>query len=165
MTEEFEPLRAFRVLIDHGVRFIVIGGFGASIRGSPVITGDLDICYARDDENLERLAAALRQLDAKLRGAPDDVPFQLDARTLKNGDSFTFATSAGALDCLGTPTGTSGFDDLDAEATDEDLDGLRVRVASLDDLMRMKRASGRPKDLIGLEWLGAVRDEIEGREA
>ena len=157
----FDPLEALRVLDSHGVRFILIGGYAAAIRGSPVITGDLDLCYARDPENLERLAAALHELGATLRGATPDVPFHLDPRTLERGDAFTFNTSVGPLDCVGTPAGTAGFKELESDATDEDLDGLTVRVASIEDLMRMKRAAGRPKDLIGLEWLGAVREELE----
>jgi hypothetical protein len=161
----FDPLLALQVLKDREVRFILIGGFAASIRGSPVITGDLDLCYARDDRNLEAFAAALQELGAKLRGAPPDVPFQLDAQSITNGDHFTFITSAGRLDCLGTPAGTAGYRDLEAAATDEDLDGLTVRVASLEDLIRMKEAAGRKKDLIGLEWLGALREELDGREA
>lgn len=125
-------------------------------------TRDVDICYARDDVNLERLANALRELKATLRGAPPDVPFQLDAKALKEGDHFTFSTVAGPLDCLGTPAGTSGFDDLDSAATDEEVDGLQIRVATLEDLIRMKRAAGRTKDKLALEWLGALRDELEG---
>lgn len=160
-TPLFDPIVALRTLVSHGVRFVLIGGYAAAIRGSPVITGDVDVCYARDDENLERLAAALQQLGATLRGAPPEVLFRLDARTLKAGDHFTFSTSAGPLDCLGTPAGTDGFADLDASATDEDLDGLVVRVASVDDLIRMKRAAGRPQDKIAVEWLAALRDELE----
>ena len=84
--------------------------------------------------------------------------------TLRNGDSFTFVTDAGALDVLGTPSGTSGFDDLEAGADDMDLgDGVIVKVASVDDLIRMKRASARTKDLLHVEQLTALRDEIEGR--
>ena len=158
----FDPLLALRTLVDHEVRFVLIGGYAGALRGSPVITGDVDVCYARDDENLARLAEALRSLDARLRGAPPDVPFRLDARTLRAGDHFTFSTSAGALDILGTPSGTNGFADLDGNATDEIVDGLTIRVVSIEDLIRMKRAAGRTKDRIALEWLSAVRDEGEG---
>jgi hypothetical protein len=157
----FDPLTALRTLLERDVRYVLIGGYAGALRGSPVITGDLDICYAREDDNLERLADALRSLDAHLR-VPGDVPFLLDARTLRVGDHFTFSTSVGALDILGTPSGTKGYADLDANATDEVVDGLTVRVASIEDLIRMKRAAGRPKDLIALEWLVAVRDEVEG---
>ena len=96
-----------------------------------------------------------------LRGVPADVTFLLDGRTLEGGDHFTFMTDAGPVDCLVTPAGTDGFVDLDASATDEDLDGLVVRVASLDDLIRMKRAADRPQDRIAIEWLSALRDELE----
>jgi hypothetical protein len=162
MTEPaFDPIEGLRALVAHGVRFVLIGGYAAALRGSPMMTGDVDICPARDRENLERLAEALEILHARLRGAPADAPFVLDGRTLEAGDHFTFATDAGPIDCLGTPAGTDGFADLDALATDEDLDGLLVRVASLDDLIRMKRAADRPQDRIAVEWLSALRDELE----
>lgn len=158
----FDPVAGLRVLVEHGVRFVLIGGYAAALRGSPMITGDVDCCHARDRKNLERLASALRSLHARMRGAPPDVPFLLDGPTLEAGDHFTFTTDAGPIDCLGTPAGTDGFADLDASATDEELDGLVVRVASLDDLIRMKRAAGRPQDRIAVEWLSALRDELEG---
>jgi len=88
----------------------VVSGRGST--GRPVITNDTDICYERSDENLERLATALRELGARLRGVNEDVPFRLDARTLRVGDHFTFTTSAGSVDCLGTPGGVDGFDEL-----------------------------------------------------
>lgn len=128
------------------------------------MTNDLDLCYARDPENLERLAAALRHLRAYLRGAPGDLPFELDARTIEAGLNFTFETDAGNLDMLGTPSGTRGFEELDRTAVAMDLDGLTVRVASLDDLIRMKQAAARPKDLIEAEVLGALREEVESEE-
>lgn len=161
-TPAFDPIGALRALVEHDVRFVIIGGFASALRGSPMITGDLDICHARDEENLRRLAGSLQTLDARLRGAPADVPFRLDARTLAAGDHFTFITSLGPLDCLGIPSGTDGFSDLNASATEEELDGLAVRVASLDDLIRMKRAAGRPQDVIAIEWLSALRDELDG---
>ena len=158
----FQPVSILHALVDRGVRFVLIGGLAGAIRGSPVITGDVDICHARDRENLGRLAGILRDLGARLRGAPLEVPFQLDIAGLEAGDHFTLATNLGSLDCIGTPAGTDGFADVNASATDESLDGIVVRVASLDDLIRMKRAAGRRQDLIAVEWLEALRDELQG---
>jgi hypothetical protein len=162
VSDPFDPLSGLRTLVERGVRFVLIGGYAAALRGSPMMTGDVDLCYARDPDNLERLAAALGELGARLRGAPADVPFRLDSRAFEAGDHFTFATDVGPIDCLGTPAGTDGFADLDQSATEESLDGVLVRVASLDDLIRMKRAASRPQDRIALEWLSALRDELDG---
>jgi hypothetical protein len=155
----FDPVAALQVLVAHGVDFIVIGGIAARIWGSPTVTRDLDICYARAPENLGRLAAALQKVHATLRGVKGEVPFRLDARTLAAGDSFTFKSDVGDLDCLGTPTGTRGFEDLKTSAELVDVDGLKVWVTSLGDLIEMKRAAGRSKDKVELEVLGALRDE------
>ncbi len=143
------------------VRFVVIGGFAGRLLGSTTVTNDLDICYGRNRKNLEALAKSLTDLDAVLRDAPAGLPFRLDARTLAAGDHFTFSTNAGNLDCLGTPAGSEGFSDLIAGATEMSLGSVTVPVAALEDLMRLKRAAGRPKDLIELEILGALKKEIE----
>jgi predicted nucleotidyltransferase len=156
----FDAGAIVRVLQRHEVEFVVIGGIAGQFWGSPTITQDLDICYAREKTNLEHLAAALRELNAKLRGVKEQVPFRLDARTLFNGDSFTFTTDFGAFDCLATPSGTSGYNDLKQGAEAMPVSrGLKVWVCSIDDLIRMKRAAGRTKDRLDLENLGALRDE------
>lgn len=160
-SHPFNPLRALATLNQRGVRFVVIGGLAGRLWGSPIVTNDLDVCYARDRKNLEALAAALRELNARLRGAPEDLPFQLEARALELGDRFTFVTDAGNLDILGAPTGTGGFSELVRTAREMDLGEMRVSVAAIEDLIRMKRCAARPKDLIELEVLSALRDEIE----
>lgn len=163
----FDPLRALRVFHDRGVRFVVIGGYAAGILGAPVMTNDVDICYDRDPENLERLARALHELHARLRvaGVTEELPFVLDARTLAAGDSFTFQTDAGDVDVVGTPSGTRGFRDLDMAASTYDLgNGLLVRVVALDDLIRMKESAHRAKDQAHLEDLTALRQRIAERE-
>ena len=156
----FDWGRALAALSDGEVRFIVIGAVADRILGSPSVTRDLDICYARDRENLEALAAVLVGINARLRGVNEGVPFRLDARTLAGGDSFTFVTDLGDLDVLATPSGTQGFDDLVREAERVQIDGRQILVASIDDLIRMKRAAGRPKDLVEVEILGALREEM-----
>jgi hypothetical protein len=157
----FDPIEVFRTLDRHGVRYVVIGGVGARLLGSPTVTRDTDVCYERSAENLERLAAALRDLGAELRGVREPVPFLLDARTLAAGDHFTFTSRAGDVDVLGTPAGVEGFAELEAAAVAFDLGDVTVRVASIDDLIRMKRAAGRPKDLIEVEVLTALQDEVD----
>jgi hypothetical protein len=160
MTRAFDPVGAIRVLNEHAVQFIVIGGFAGNILGSPAITYDLDICYERSAANCEALVRALRALGATLRGAPAGLPFQLDARTILMGDSFTFDTTAGSVDCLGTPAGTDGYTDLLTSAREMEIEeGRSVLVCSLDDLMRMKRTAGRPKDLWAVELLKTVKEE------
>ncbi|HUP63647.1 MAG TPA: hypothetical protein VNA69_24895 [Thermoanaerobaculia bacterium] len=162
MIAEFDPLRALRVLLEHGVRFVVIGGIAGRAWGSPTITNDLDLCYERSIQNREALARALVSLGATLRGAPEELPFILDARTIGLGDSFTFETSAGPLDCLGIPSGTAGYKDLASRATEVELAvDLRVLIASLDDVIRMKRAADRAKDRIEVEILEAVKRRRE----
>ncbi len=162
MNGDFDPLRVLRVFLAHGVQFIVIGGIAGRAWGSPTITNDLDVCYERSAANCAALAEALRELKATLRGAPAGIPFQLDARSIRMGDSFTFETDAGPVDCLGTPAGTMGYPDLlkSSSAVDFDSD-LRVSICSLDDLMRMKRTAGRAKDRVELEILAAVKEERE----
>jgi predicted nucleotidyltransferase len=158
----YEPLHALRTLQDFGVRFVVIGGIAARLWGSPTMTNDTDVCYARDTRNLERLAESLQSLHARLRGVGEDVPFLLDAQTLANGQNFTFVTDDGSLDVLGLPSGVDGFEELSRNAVEFDVgEGLKLPVCDLDDLIRMKRAAGRPKDRIELEVLAAVREELD----
>lgn len=162
MSGDFDPIAALRALTDAGVEFVLIGGVAARIHGSPTLTRDVDVCHARTADNLERLSAALRELHARLRGIDGDVPFLLDARTLGAGGNFTFATDAGDVDVLAAPAGVDGYEELARSAQRIDLGDFTVLVCTLDDLIRMKRAAARPKDLIEVEVLTALRDEIEG---
>jgi hypothetical protein len=160
-SADFEPQAVIRLLGRHGVHYVLIGGLAAITYGAPLVTRDIDLCYARDLNNLQRLAGALSEVNAELRGADPGLPFRLDAQTLAGGDTFTFATDIGSVDVLATPAGTAGYEDLARTADRYELFGHQVLVASLDDLIRMKRACGRPKDLLAVEELSALRDEID----
>src|SRR5687767_15843037 len=90
-----------RLLGEYKVDCVIVGGVAAAIHGSLILTNDLDVCYARHATNLDRLAEALRSVRARLRNAPEGLPFVLDAETLKRGLNFTFTTDVGDLDLLG----------------------------------------------------------------
>jgi hypothetical protein len=128
-------------------------------RGSNFPSFDLDVAYARDAGNLERLVRALDEIGISLRGAPADLPFQLDVRTLENGANFTFVTPYGDLDVLGDVAGISTYAELRAEAEWKEVGGVSVLVASIDHLIAMKRAANRAKDKLMLEEYIVIADE------
>jgi hypothetical protein len=146
-TPEFDPGPIFETLVRHGVNFVVVGGLAGIAHGSAYSTEDADVAYEPSRQNLQRLAAALSELEATLRGAPPDLPFQLDSETLATGINFTFDTRFGSFDILGEPAGAARYHELHEAGSEESLWGVVVRVASLDHLIAMKEASGRPRDL------------------
>jgi predicted nucleotidyltransferase len=135
-SPSFDAVGVLQKLDEFGVDYIVIGGIAARLHGSPSVTRDIDICPDRSRDNLDRLANALRSLHARLRGVDDRGP----------------------VDVLGDPSGVNGYQSLVANAVQLDLDGTKVLVADIDDLIRMKVAAGRPKDRIEVEILTAIRD-------
>lgn len=153
---EFEPI--LRTLWKHEVEFVLIGGRAEQMMGSPRMTHDSDICYRRTGANLERLVAALRELDAKLR-LPHGQTIQLDLhpQSLKNGLNFTFTTRVGDLDTLGEVEPIGKFDELLQTAEVYDVQGREVQTISLDDLIRVKRHINRPKDQDSLYQLLAIK--------
>ena len=145
--------------LDKGaVDFIVIGGVAANAHGSPRFTQDVDVVYARADDNLERIVRALRPLEPYLRGAPPGLPFDWSAKTLKRGLNFTLLTKAGSLDILGEIVGGGKYDDLLGHSTVMRIFRRDVRVLDLDALIRAKRAAGRPKDFEAIAELELLQE-------
>ena len=164
---EFDPVTMLRVLVDHGVDFLLVGGIAARLRGAPLLTQDVDITPAMDRPNLERLAGALEVLDSKLRTAtdPDGVAFPFDAGLLESASVWTLTTRYGDLDLVISPAGTSGYGDLvrSADRLKIAIDPeVSVMVASLADIIRSKEAAGREKDRAALPLLRRTLDESEG---
>jgi hypothetical protein len=155
---EFDPQQILGTLVRHGVDFVLIGGLAGTARGSAHVTYDVDIAYERSKDNLERLASALHELRATLRGAPRDVPFILEAETLRAGLNFTFDTTFGSLDILGEPSGAPRYEVLRESSSSEELWGLAIRVTSLDHLIAMKEAAGRPKDKLHASEYRVISD-------
>ena len=154
------PLHAeeiLRLLTVRGVDFVVIGGIAAVLHGSAQATYDLDICFATDQGNVDALGDVLTALDARLKGVEDRVPFVPDARTLRRVEVLTMVTGLGELDVLARPAGSPGYQALRIGADRFDLEGFSVLVASIDDLIAMKLAAGRQKDLASVEELEAIQ--------
>lgn len=147
-----------RLLGEYKVECVIVGGVAAAIHGSLMLTNDLDVCYARHSANLQQLAAALQSVHARLRNAPEGLPFILDAATLKKGLNFTFTTDIGDLDLVGEVRGIGQYEDVFAGSLTVDLFGYRFAVIDIGKLILAKRAAGRPKDLIALPELEAIQE-------
>jgi hypothetical protein len=145
----FQPEQLLGTLERHQVRYVVIGGVGATLHGSPLPARDTDICPQASDSNLERLAAALRELGARIRApnVPEGLPFMCDAAFLRQMKLLNLTTRFGDLNLSFEPAGTRGFDELEPRSVRFDLgDGVVVPVAALEDIIRSKEAANRDKD-------------------
>jgi predicted nucleotidyltransferase len=163
-----EELSKFRKVIEalHAarVRFVIIGGVAMRLQGCSHITDDIDVCYSRDRDNLGSIAGALSPHHIRLRGAPADLPFIFDVRTLQFGQNFTLRTDIGDVDILADAAGVDSFEGLWERSSEMDLYGMRVRVASIDDLLSMKRAANRAKDQNHIMELEALKRLLESGE-
>jgi hypothetical protein len=153
---ELDPGRILSLLVAADVDFVVIGGIAAVLHGSALNTFDLDVCFATDAENLTRLGNVLTELRAYPRGVEPGLPFVPDAETLRKVELLTLRTSAGDFDVLARPKGVSRYATLRDRAEVFDLGGFTVRVAAIEDLMAMKQAAGREKDLAAIGELEAI---------
>lgn len=158
---EFAPERLLGVLREHGVRFVLFGGFAAVIHGSPYVTVDVDVVPERTQDNLRRLSDALRKLHARVwtAGEPEGIPFGHDATSLAGSNVWSFLTDHGRLDLTFVPSGTAGYDDLRRDAVHLTILGVEVDVASLADVVRSKEAAGREKDRLVLPVLRRILEE------
>jgi len=143
-----DPELLFTTLGKHRVDYVLIGALAARLQGFPRLTADADITPARDPANLERLAAALRQLEARVytESVPEGLPFDCSAAMLGRADLWNLVTKAGRLDIAFVPSGTGGFDDLARGAVRFEVYGVELLAASLDDIVRSKKAADRPQD-------------------
>jgi len=150
-----EPLK---LLGEHAVECVIIGGVAAALYGSAILTNDLDVCYARNAENLERLSTALLSVNVKLRNAPPNLPFIPDAETLRRGLNFTFTTDIGSLDLLGEVRGVGFYEEAISGAIMYELFGYSFPVLEIKKLIVAKRTAGRAKDMVALPELEAIQE-------
>ena len=152
--------RLLDALARAGVDFVVVGGVAMVLRGSSRLTVDIDLCYARDPANLQRLAGALAPYHPRLRGAPPELPFLWDERTLASGLNFTLTTDLGDVDILGEVPGLGDYAKVAAESSPLTVGTLSIVVLGLDGLERAKRAAGRAKDLVDLAEIAEIKRRL-----
>ena len=146
-------------LLAGSVEFILVGGVAGNVHGSARATYDIDVVYRRSPDNLERLVRAIGPIHPYLRGAPAGLPFAFDVAMLRRGLNFTLTTARGDLDFLGEVAGGGSYDDLFSGTEIIDVFGRQCRCVTLDTLIRLKRAAGRPRDLEAIAELEAIREE------
>lgn len=147
------------------VKFVLVGGLAMMSHGADVLTQDVDLAYAVEPENLEALAAFLPTIHARVSGRPANDGFVITPGTLRAVRFLNLYTDLGEVDVMRELPGVDSFEGLWGRAVPMDLGGFTVRVASLDDLIAMKRAADRPKDQAHLlELLALKRLLAEGAE-
>ena len=156
-----DAVRIVTTLHKHSVAFVVLGGFAVELWNVAIQpTVDVDITPERSEENLERLAAALNELNAELRYGEEAlrIPGGLTRQNIEAMMILNLVTSAGPLDITLMPAGTNGYEDLAGNASDLAYQGLVIPTAALEDVARSKEAAGRPRDI---RTLPAIRAHLE----
>jgi hypothetical protein len=159
-ASRFDARELFATLARHDVDYVTVGGIAIQAHGGQRLTQDLDVAVATSAENLERLASALADLDARVLG-PDgrrssSAP---TASLLASSDLWHLITEHGALDIVTLPAHLGTFEEMRARAHETSLGDVIVPIADREDLLKMKRASGRPQDLADVEFLESLDDE------
>ena len=149
MADRFDPEAMLQTLLDEGVSFLVVGGIAAGLYGSERPTFDLDVLPEPGIDNARKLARALERLEARFRGIdPGEHDIALNAETLAEGANFMLATRYGDLDVMPILEGARPWPELEPRAVEVPLArGDSYRLIGRDDLIAMKRAAGRRKDI------------------
>lgn len=152
---------ALRALSAARVEFIITGGAAAAVHGSARLTGALDLLYARDPGNIERLTAALAPHAPYLREAPAGLPFRLDAPTVRRGLNFSLTTALGDVVLLGELPGAGSYEEVLPDTVELELFGTRCRCLTLPRLIAVQRAAGRPRDFEAIAELEVLLEESQ----
>ncbi len=148
----------------HNVRFVLIGGQAGVAQGSAYMTSDVDICYARDKENLENLVKTLTPFHPYLRGAEKTLQFIFDAKTLQMGLNFTLSTDIGDVDLFGELKGIGYYEEVFKYSEIMEIYGMECNVLTVEGLIRSKKAVGRQKDEPVINELEAILEIRRQRE-
>jgi hypothetical protein len=155
---------AIKSLAANDVSFIIVGGVAITFYGSAYVTQDLDFCFARNKENLQKIVKALSTFEPRPRGFPENLPFVFDERTLQNGTTFTFQTKIGDIDLLSEIAGAGDYFEIEKTSVTMEVYDCQVKVISMENLIKAKRAAGRTKELLVLPELEALQEALSEME-
>lgn len=158
MTPTLELLQR---LSKGGAQFIVIGGIACVAYGSRLATDDLDLCAPMDLPNLQKIVAAIQDLDPRFRHRSDLPVVTPDTANLRKLKNLYLTTKLGVLDVLGDVPGVGGFDLLLQDAVEMEIQGIKCKIISIDKLILAKRTAGRPKDFIAISHLEAAKKLLQ----
>jgi len=162
----FDPERILKVLASHKVEYVLIGALAARLQGFPRMTADADITPSTETKNINKLASALREMEARIftENVPNGLIFDCSAETLRQADMWNLVTSAGRVDVAFTPAGTTGYEDLKERAIPFQVYDVDLWVADLKDIVRSKKASDRPQDRQDIIILNEIIKRNESSE-
>jgi hypothetical protein len=152
--------RLLQRLFDADIDFVIVGGFGAMLHGSSLLTRDLDVCAVLTAENLEKLRGVFRDLNPTHRHTPQRLSFLDDPEPGASLKNLYLQTDLGPLDLLSSITGVGDFARVAACAIEVELFGHLVRVICIEDLIAAKEAMGREKDLLAVKELRAILEKM-----
>jgi hypothetical protein len=159
MAQQLDYESLIRVLVNAKVNMVIVGALGMVIRGADFTTFDMDICYEKSPENIERLCRALAPYCAIIRSAFNDITYLLS----ENERSESFSTDFGKIDMLASVSGLGNYNDVVGFAAVVELGDMTVQTLTLDGLIKAKEAANRPKDQAHLVTLRALK-EMENEE-
>lgn len=158
-------LAILKILVAHQVDFIVVGGVGAALHGALVSTLDLDIVHSRTSENVDRMLAALEELEAFYREQPTRRIIPQKSHLSSPGHQLLM-TKYGPLDVLGTIVKDQAYPDLLAHTEEFHSDETtKVRVLSLAELIAIKELLNRDKDRVALPIMRRTLEEKQKQAA
>jgi len=151
-TPKFREL--IRLLVNEQVKLVVIGGVAMALRSADYLTFDLDICYERSRENVERMCRVLAPHTPVISSAFFDTVNLLEVNTR----SEIFQTALGRIDLLGRVSGLGDYEAVLRESSIVTFNNIAVSVLTLDGLIKAKEAANRPKDQLHLVTLRALKE-------
>ena len=149
--------KLLRRLTDHGVEFVIVGGYAAVVHGATIVTIDVDVCCRFTTANLLKLQSAVADLHPVHRLTPQHLPLKLTARKCRGLKNLYLATDLGVIDCLGEVLGIGDYTAVKAQSIEMNFKFGRCLVLSLEGLIHAKQATGRPRDIEALKHLNAIQ--------